>query len=79
MRHPTDMRSLATLCLTFLALAGPATAQDEPKSQPLKAKPKQVPKDPRVGLKAGRDDARTHPRAGTGDGERRARLSRRCG
>ncbi len=57
MRHPTDMRSLATLCLTFLALAGPATAQDEPKSQPLKAKPKQVPKDPRVGLKAGLHDA----------------------
>ncbi len=57
MRHSIDIRHLAVLGLTFLALAGPAAAQDEPRSQPLKAKPKQVPKDPRVGLKAGLHDA----------------------
>ncbi len=59
MRPWSDIRHLATLALTFLALIGPATvaAQDEPKSQPLKAKPKPAAKDPRVGLKAGLHDA----------------------
>jgi len=49
----------ATLGLAVVSAATPirAAAQDEPKSQPLKAKPKVVPKDPRVGLKAGLHDA----------------------
>ena len=43
--------------LLFISLASDATAQDVAKSQTLKAKPKHVAKDPRIGLKAGLHDA----------------------
>ena len=45
------------LLLVILPVATRATAQDVPKSQTLKAKPKAAPKDPRVGLKSGLHDA----------------------